>query len=285
MMNILTFDLEEWFHILDHPEIAKASSWENLESRIERNTERILNVLESRKQRATWFCLGWIAKKYPSLIQTISANHEVACHSMEHALLYKINRTKASNDIRDNIHLLEDISGHKILSYRAPGFSFTRDTKWLVNVLTEQGIAYDCSLFPFRRNHGGYPGLPAKSPCRLGFDGDIIREFPMNASEIFGRNVVFSGGGYFRLLPYGIINRLMHRSEYVMTYFHPRDFDPGQPVLKSLSTQRRFMSYIGLKETFVKFNRLLDDHKFMSLDEAGRKIDWNSIPLIDLEKY
>jgi hypothetical protein len=108
-------------------------------------------------------------------------------------------------------------------------------------------------------------------------------EFPMNTGSFAGRRFVFSGGGYFRLLPYGLIRHLMGKSDYAMTYFHPRDFDPGQPVLESLPAVRKFMSYTGLKKSFSKLNRLLNDHKFIALEEAARQIDWDAVPLINLD--
>jgi polysaccharide deacetylase family protein (PEP-CTERM system associated) len=282
-MNILTFDLEDWFHILDHQAVASPSTWDGMESRIERNSDRILMLLEAKNTRSTWFCLGWIAKKYPSLIKKISEKHDLACHSMEHKLLFMQSKEDVRKDILQNVHLLEDLSGKKVNAYRAPGFSFTAETQWLPALLAEAGIVYDCSIFPAKRNHGGYAGFPSSKPCRISSGNHIIKEFPMTTYSLVGRDLVFSGGGYFRFLPYYIIDSLMKKSDYVMTYFHPRDFDSGQPVIKSLPLKRKFMSYVGLKNSFVKFNHLLNDHTFMSLEEAGNSIDWNSTPLIKFD--
>jgi polysaccharide deacetylase family protein (PEP-CTERM system associated) len=283
-MNILTFDLEDWFHILDHQAIASSASWDGMESRVERNTDRILSVLEEKGIRSTWFCLGWIAKKYPSLIRKISEKHDLACHSMEHKLIFRQSREEVREDILQNVHLLENLSGKKVYAYRAPGFSFTAETQWLPALLAEAGIVYDCSIFPAKRNHGGYANFPSSKPCRISSGNHIIKEFPMTTYTLAGKDLVFSGGGYFRFLPYFFIDLLMKKSDYVMTYFHPRDFDSGQPVIKSLPLKRKFMSYVGLKNSFVKFNRLLNDHTFISLEEAGNRIDWNSTPLIKFDK-
>lgn len=284
-MNILTFDLEEWFHILDYPETSSPSSWDAMESRIEKNTDRILTLLEDKNLKATWFCLGWVAKKYPSLIKKISIKHEIACHSTNHQLLFQMKKEDARADIQNNIHLLEDLSGKKINAYRAPGFSSTEKTKWLIPLLAEAGILYDCSIFPLKRNHGGYHTFPVCEPCRISFDGIEIKEFPMNKISILGTQFIFSGGGYFRLLPYSIISALMKKSSYVMTYFHPRDFDPGQPVLENLSLKRKFMSYTGLKKSLFKLNCLLNDHTFNTVEEAAGQINWETTSLINLEKY
>jgi polysaccharide deacetylase family protein (PEP-CTERM system associated) len=284
-MNILTIDLEDWFHILDFPGTESVTGWDNMESRVEKNSERILDLLIEKNQRATWFCLGWIVKKYPSLIKRIAETQELGYHSDEHLLLYKSNPVDVRNDINYNIRLLEDISGKKISSYRAPGFSFTPETKWIVSVLSECGIKYDCSIFPAKRNHGGYKSLPVSLPCLISYNGSVVKELPMSKTNFAGRNLVFSGGGYFRLLPYDVISYFMKRSDYVMTYFHPRDFDPDQPMIKGLPLKRKFMSYVGLKKSFSKLNRLLNDYKFVSVEEAAKQIDWATAPIINLENY
>ena len=283
-MNILTFDLEDWFHILDIPAFASPHSWDKLESRVEKNTDRILLLLEERKQKATWFCLGWIAKKYPSLIKKIAASHDIAIHSMEHQLVFRQKPEDVRNDIHENINLLEDLCGNKINAYRAPGFSFTLEAKWLIEILADEGLLYDCSVFPSKRNHGGFDNFPSVLPCRISYNGKEVMEFPMNKFSIGGRDVIFSGGGFFRLLPYSVISGMMKRSEYVMTYFHPRDFDPDQPMLDGLTLRRKFMSYTGLKNSFYKLNRLLNDYKFVTVEEAGRSVDWKAVALVKLDE-
>ncbi len=284
-MKILTFDLEDWFHILDFPATASPASWETRESRVEKNTERILELLDERQQKATWFCLGWIADKYPGLIKKIASSHEIAYHSSDHRLLYETQAKDVKADLENNLRRLEDLSGKRITAYRAPGFSFTRDTKWLVNVLSESGIHYDCSIFPARRNHGGYPEFPATAPCILSYTNSMVKEFPMTYSNVAGRKIVCSGGGYFRLMPYAVLSRLISRQDYVMTYFHPRDFDPDQPVLDGLSWKRKYMSYVGLKKSFSRLKRLLNEYKFVSVEDAARNIDWGKAPIINLENY
>jgi polysaccharide deacetylase family protein (PEP-CTERM system associated) len=284
MNNILTIDLEDWFHILDFEKVSSPASWDGMESRIEKNTDRLLELLSDLKITATFFSLGWVAKKYPGLIKRISANHEVGCHSMHHELIFLKNEKEVKDDIIQNKNLLEQLIGKKIIAYRSPGFSFTENTKWLVRVLDECEIVYDCSIFPSGRNHGGYEKFPFAGPCKITFEGSMICELPINTRTLLGRKIIFSGGGYFRLLPYSVINFLM-KTNYVMTYFHPRDFDPGQPVLEGLSLRRKLMSYTGLKNSYGKLKRLLNDHTFMPVGQAAAKINWGNVPVIDLEKY
>ena len=269
-MRILTIDLEDWFHILDHDATAQPDQWEKFESRVERNTERILEMLVLANRKATFFCLGWIAARHPKLIRKIAdAGHEIACHSMNHTLVYKMNPVQFKTDLTESLSVLSGITGKKILTYRAPGFSVTENTKWVFEILAETGIENDCSVFPAYRNHGGYPQFPSQRPCLIGVNGAVITEFPMSTGKILGKTIVYSGGGYFRLLPWSFIRSQLLRSEYVMTYFHPRDFDPHQPVLSSLPLKRRWMSYTGLKGAEDKFRKLLSQFAFMTVKDAA----------------
>ena len=280
-MKILTIDLEDWFHILDHDETAGPQQWEKFESRVERNTDRILEWLNLYGHKATFFCLGWVAKRHPGLIRKIAAEgHEIGCHSMNHQLVYKQSIDIFSDDLIESIKGLEDILGKKIKTYRAPGFSVTEKTKWVFDVLIDCGIENDCSVFPAYRNHGGFPAFGQRRPCHIEINGKLLKEFPMSmASYPFG-NIVFSGGGYFRFLPYPMIKQLMKRSDYVMTYFHPRDFDFWQPVISTLPLKRRMMSYLGLKAAGKKFERMLSDFHFISVEAAVEVVDWNSAPVV-----
>lgn len=281
-MNILTIDLEDWFHILAHEGTSQPYQWEKFESRVDRNTDWILGQLEG-KHKATFYCLGWIAERHPGLIRKIAASgHEVACHSMNHQLVFEQDRKLFKSDLQQAKNLLEDITGREVTSYRAPGFSVSEKTKWVFEVLCECGIKNDSSVFPAGRNHGGYPDFPSRNPCVVSINGGIIREFPMSMSAIAGRNFIFSGGGYFRIFPWKVIRSLMKKSGYVMTYFHPRDFDSGQPVLASLPLKRRLMSYTGLHGAGQKFERLVSEFDFVNIEEAEKLVEWDKAPVIAL---
>ena len=151
------------------------------------------------------------------------------------------------------------------------------------DALIKCGIDTDCSIFPSRRAHGGLPGFPSTHPCLLRRAGCDIREFPVSSASVFGKRMIYSGGGYFRLAPYWVIRRLSSSSDYVMTYFHPRDFDAGQPVLPGLSPLRRFKSYYGLRQSRQKLDRWLSDTRMTSLADAVAEIDWKNAPVIALD--
>jgi len=281
-MNILTIDLEDWFHILDHPATERPDQWSGFESRLEKNVDRLLDLLDEHHQQATWFCLGWIAKQYPQVVKKVAAKHELACHSDVHQLVYNQTPIAFKEDTQNVIRRLEDLSGKKMNAYRASGFSITEKTSWAFEILSECGITIDCSVFPASRNHGGFEKFGTAQPCRIAVNGTFLKEFPLNTIRLFGKEIVFSGGGYFRALPYSFIHSQMKKSDYVMTYFHPRDFDPAQPVLKSLPFKRRLMSYVGLQGALPKFKKLLLDHSFVDLATADKQMNWEGSPIVYL---
>ena len=275
-MNILTFDIEEWFHILNNPSTDNEISWGGFEYRLRQNLDRILFLLEESNNIATFFCLGWVARKYPDIIKEIqAAGHEIGTHSNAHQLIYRYDRKFFKNDLEISIKSLEDIIGKKIKAYRAPGFSLVSSTLWAYEELVQQGIEFDCSIFLGNHSHGGRIKAFGVKPSIINIDGKSIKEFPVNSFRFGTKEIAFSGGGYFRFLPYPIIKKLMHRSEYIMTYFHPRDFDYEQPIISDLNHYRKFKSYFGLKKSFSKARKFVDDFDFVSLGHADKLIDWN----------
>lgn len=283
-MKILTIDLEDWFHILAHGETSSPAHWQKFESRVEANTDWLLEQLSTYNQPATFFCLGWIAQKYSSLIRKISdAGYEIGCHSMNHQLVYEQTPDEFRDDLLQIKGILQQITGKKIVSYRAPGFSVSEKTKWVFEIMAELGIENDSSIFPAERNHGGFRNFPSTTPCLITVNGTSLKEFPISSATILGKKIIYSGGGYFRLLPYSVIRRFMKKSAYVMTYFHPRDFDAGQPMIESLPLKRKFMSYTGLKTSRTKFIRLLNEFAFTSVEEAVKQVDWNTVRKVELK--
>jgi len=282
-MKILTFDIEEWFHILDNDSTKSVKQWSNFESRIRLGMDLIYEIIGRSNVSATFFVVGWMAEKYPEIIREISdRGYEVGSHTHLHQLAYKQDRKTFYNDIEKSIKTLEACTGKKVTSFRAPGFSITENNKWAFEVLHELGITKDSSVFPASRAHGGLPSYNAATPSIIEYNGIKLKEFPINIHDVLGKPFIFSGGGYFRLLPYEIIKNWTLQSNYVMTYFHPRDFDVGQPIVPGLSLPRRFKSYVGIKKCKHKLERWLSDFEFMDLNQADESINWNHVPKVRL---
>jgi polysaccharide deacetylase family protein (PEP-CTERM system associated) len=268
-MRILTFDIEEWFHC---DLITGTAKWDSYERRLDFTTERILNALEQRKQRATFYILGWAARRFPDVVRAIhDAGHEIGCHSDMHQMVFQVTREQFQKDTKRSLDSIQGIIGKKVVHYRAPAFSITPQSPWAFEVLVANGIQTDSSIFPAQRDYGGYSGMRADGPFQMSAGGTGIWEFPINVMAVAGKPIVFSGGGYFRLFPYWLIDRWTRNSPYVMSYFHPRDFDAEQPVLGHLPLHRKFKSYYGLKGAWRKFERWLDAEQWVSVGEAVRR--------------
>lgn len=282
-MNILTFDIEEWFHLLDNASTRSEKEWSNYESRIHRNMDKIFSILEKSNYQATFFIVGWIAKKYPEIVKKIdSSGYEIGSHTNMHQLMYEQKREEVQDDLKRSIDILQSITGKKVISFRAPGFSITECNSWVFETLAEQGITHDSSIFPAGRSHGGFPSYSEAKPSIIDMNGYRIKEFPINTTSFMGVKLIYSGGGYFRITPYSFIKNWTKNSQYVMAYFHPRDFDPDQPVIQDLSPIRKFKSYVGLSTCMNKLEKWTDEFQFTDLKGADKSIDWSNTPIIRL---
>lgn len=282
-MKILTFDIEDWFHILDHGATKAEEQWNNFESRVESGTDRILDLLEQKNVKATFFILGWIAKKHPSVVKKIAdAGYEIGTHSYAHQLAYEQTREEFREDLNLSISLIGDITGDTTKIYRAPGFSLCKKNLWVFEELVKAGIEIDCSVFPAQRAHGGLQEYKSSVPGRVATSEGIIKCFPMSVDRLAGRELVLTGGGYFRLFPYTIIRNALKKSNYNMTYFHPRDFDAGQPMIPGLSLPRRFKSYVGLKKSFRKLDKMITEFEFSDISTFEKEINWEKTTLYKL---
>lgn len=279
--RILTFDIEEWFNLLDTDTSRNLSEWNSYESRIQKNTDRILELLERTKTSATFFCLGWIAENYPDIIKKIDAcGYEIGSHTTNHQLAYEQTPHQFHDDVRHSIDIIENITSKKLRAFRVPGFSITHENTWTLPILAECGITIDSSIFPANRGHGGFSDFGFSQPLSIKTGNGLIREFPINTVSIFGKRIIYSGGGYFRLFPLLLLKRFLKKDPYVMTYFHPRDFDPTQPVLQGLPLTRRFKSYVGLSSALKKLETILLQFKFTDIKGAESEINWAAAPSI-----
>lgn len=274
--NILTIDLEEWFHLLDVPALIDPDLWNNFESRIEPITYKLLDLLDSFDAKATFFCLGWVVDKYPNLVlEVFRRGHEIASHSHLHGLVYSQSREIFREDVKRSINSIEYLIGTKVRGYRAPGFSIRESELWAFEVLIELGIEYDSSIFPAYRSHGGFESFPIHDPVMLNFKNGNLLEFPISTTTFFSKSFVVSGGGYFRLAPFSIVNCAAKRNNYNMYYFHPRDFDVGQPKIDNLSLIKFFKSYVGISGAFKKLEKLLSLHDFQTVNKYMQNLPVN----------
>ena len=281
-MNILTFDIEEWFHVFENHNNSSESHWQTFEKRLPHSMDSILSVMQENNVKATFFCMGWIVRQYPEIIKKISSlGFEIGSHSDLHKLAHTQTPIEFDNDLNCSIDSIEQLIGKKVISYRAPGFSITQDNLWVFDSLIKNGILYDSSVFPIERKFGGIKEMPSNKPFIIERNGTFLREFPMNSYNFYNKQIVFTGGGFFRILPYQIIKSLVKKSEYVMTYLHARDFDNDQPFSK-LTMSRHLKSRVGTKKSLSKLDKLLKSFKFTDMKQASKMVDWDNAEIFHI---
>jgi polysaccharide deacetylase family protein (PEP-CTERM system associated) len=267
-MNVLTIDVEEYFHVSAFEHIITAEDWPAYESRVEQTTSRLLEHFSQAGAKATFFVLGWVAERHPALIRTIRAEgHEVASHGYAHQVLTALTPSQFRVDVRRAKQILEDILGEPVLGYRAPSFTIMEDTVWALRVLVEEGFLYDSSIVPVWHDRYGLHG--ANPHChRLMTAAGPIWEIPPSTLPIRNMRLPVAGGGYFRLWPYRLLRRWLRTIEAtghpLVVYLHPWEIDPGQPRLQA-SAMSRYRHYLNLHKTEARLIRLLRDFRFGSI--------------------
>ena len=285
-MNILTFDIEEWF--LNHRRNGSKEKY----AEYDRYLDDILNKLDNRKLKATFFCVGEMGRLFPDVIRKIyTRGHEIGCHSNIHTWLNKMTVEECREDTRKAVDSLEQCIGDKINSYRAPAFSVGENNKWVFEILVENGIERDASIFPSARSFGGFAHFGQKTPCIVDYNGICIKEFPICTTKVLGKEMAYSGGGYFRFFPLSFVEKEMNKSSYAMCYFHIGDLVPELHGLQSKAEyeayfkekgtlKARFMRYFkgnfGKKNALSKMIKLIDDMDFVELRRADELVDWNN---------
>lgn len=274
-VHCLSFDIEEHFQVSAFWSEARRQQWDCLESRVERNTEKILAMLASQSLHATFFVLGWVAERCPRIVRRmVQEGHELASHGYGHELVTSISTTAFREDIRKTKRILEDLSGKPVWGYRAPSFSITKDSLWALSILVEEGYRYDSSVFPIM--HDTY-GIPGASPDlhRITTEQGEIWEIPPSTVVVAGLRLPIAGGGYFRMCPYPVFRALMKKAEKagdpLVIYFHPWELDPEQPRMQG-AWLSRVRHYTNLHRTESRLSKLLTDFKFASIREAVEPI-------------
>jgi polysaccharide deacetylase family protein (PEP-CTERM system associated) len=270
--NAMSVDVEDWFQVQAYAGAISRDRWEGLDRRVEANTERVLAIFERAGVRATFFTLGWVAERHPSLIRRIvAAGHELASHGHGHELVHQIGLDRFRADIRRAKRLLEDVGGVTVAGYRAPTFSIgPKLTPWAHDVLAEEGHAYSSSLFPIRHDLYGDAQAP-RDPWLPSVMG--VPELPMTTVRALGRNLPCSGGGWFRLVPYPVFRTGLRRVNAVerrpgIFYFHPWEVDPGQPHVPEAGRGARFRHRVGLDSMAHRLEKLLRDFRWDRMDKV-----------------
>jgi polysaccharide deacetylase family protein (PEP-CTERM system associated) len=266
VLNGISFDIEDWFQVENLKEVISCNDWNGCDLRVVQNTRRILRLLSKHQTRATFFVLGWIAEKCPSLIKEIAdEGHEIASHGYGHELIYKLTPEAFYNDLWRSKEILESITAKQVLGYRAPSFSVISETEWAIDILKDTGFKYDSSIFPTSfHNRYGFNGI-SRFPFQ--FSNGIV-EIPLSTYRLWGANFPLAGGAYFRLFPYFyfqfFLRRLNHDEKPASFYMHPWELDPDQPRMK-VRFDYRLRHYTNLKKTEKRLEKLLSNFKFVPL--------------------
>lgn len=269
MINALTVDLEDWYHVCGDHECADPSQWNAYESRVQNSTEKILRLLRRYKARATFFVLGYIAEKNPSLIESIVVDgHEIATHGYWHRRVFDMSQAEFEDDVRQSIAVLSGITGSPVLGFRAPEWSIRPTTSWMLPTLRKMDILYDSSMVPLSgMGSRTYPSLP----CSFETEHGVIWEFPLSTIRLFWERIPFSGGLPLRITPYfyivSVISAMNRGGIPAMVYLHPWEFDLEQPKI-DLPLSREFMHYFNIRVTPKKTEGLLQHFSFAPLSEV-----------------
>ena len=268
----MSIDVEDWFQVENLKAAIPRDSWETQERRVEKNTLRMLELMNKHGARSTCFVLGWVAERHPQLVRDIvAAGHELASHGYGHELLYNIGPKKFREDLRRSKHLLEDISGVQVHGYRAPNFSIT---DWAIEILAEEGFTYDSSSFPTvtHDRYGRLSAMPAGA--RVGQLQKNFDEVCVSCLEVAGKNIPWGGGGYLRIYPLWLFSRGVQRIHsaghpYVF-YTHPWEIDPGQPRIRGIKRSYAFRHYVNLAKCESRWESLLKSFRWTTLQEVIR---------------
>jgi polysaccharide deacetylase family protein (PEP-CTERM system associated) len=272
IINAFSIDVEDYFQVQGYADVIPRAAWDTMPTRVERNTDLLLRLLEAKRARGTFFVLGWVARRHPALVRRIAAEgHEVACHGMSHTMIYEQSPDVFRNETRESKALLEDLAEAPVVGYRAATFSITDRSLWALEVLAEEGFRYDSSIFPIRHDRYGIvhaPRLPYH--IDLGARGRLV-EFPPSTLSAWGHNLPVAGGGYFRLLPLWLtsfaISRVnaRDRSPFVF-YLHPWEIDPDQPRVPTRWTST-LRHRLNLGRSMDRLRHLLERFTFGAMRE------------------
>jgi len=269
-LNAMTVDVEDYFHVSAFEKVIKPSDWDSLSIRVEDNTNRLLDLFQRKNVKCTFFTLGWVAKKCPNLIRRIvNEGHELASHGLSHKRATLMSRGEFRADLLDSKTILEQVSGVKVIGYRAPSFSVNETNTWVYEELQQAGFVYSSSTYPIQHDLYGVPDWPRFMHQRP----EGIIEIPVPTINSRDTNIGIGGGGFFRLYPYWLSSRRIKRflneeTQPYSFYFHPWEIDPQQPRVKGASMRSKIRHYINLSKMEGKLERLTNDFKWSTMKET-----------------
>lgn len=273
-INAMTIDVEDYFHTMALSRAVSRADWHRLPSRVEMNTDRLLELFDQQQVQATFFILGWVAERFPKLVHRIAtAGHEIGCYGYHHQSAHGQLPATFREETQRAKHLLEDLTGQPIDGYRAVNCSVTRYSLWVLDVLVDLGFKWDASIYPIYHDQYGLPETPSKPYTVITRSGGTLAEFPFTTANFLGLKVPVSGGGSFRQMPYPLFRHLFRAAGQSdttprMFYLHPWEIDHEQPYFGGLSMLSRLRHYRHLKPCFKQLQRLLEDFHFTTLSQS-----------------
>lgn len=279
VLNVVSVDVEEHFQVSAFEQVVDRDDWSRLESRVEANTDRLLELFDEQRCHATFFILGWVAERHPALVRRIAAaGHEIACHGHEHRLVYDLTPEAFRSDLRRSLEAIGEAAGAPARAYRAASFSITRRSLWALDVLAEEGIEVDSSLFPVRHDRYGVPGMPRGLYRLRTPGGQRLLEVPPTTVRLAGMTLPALGGGYLRIFPEAYSRWAIRRlndveAQPAIVYLHPWEVDPDQPRIEGAPLRSRLRHYTGLDRMLGRLRRLLEAHSFGSIAEMLERLE------------
>ena len=266
IQNALTVDVEDYFQVSAFAKSIKHDEWDSHSLRVEKNTQRLLDLFDEAQVKATFFVLGWVADRVPQLVKEIAdRGHEVASHGYSHQLIYNQTPEVFREETIRSKKLLEDLSQQPVHGYRAASYSITRKSLWALDILAEAGFVYDSSIFPIRHDRYGIPDAEDAPHILTTPGGHSLIEFPLSTAKIFNHKFPVAGGGYFRLYPYALtkagLRQINRRNQPFIFYLHPWEIDPDQPKVEA-GWFSRFRHYNNLEKCESRLQQLMKDFQF-----------------------
>jgi polysaccharide deacetylase family protein (PEP-CTERM system associated) len=275
IVNGLSVDVEDWFQVGAFESVIERDDWSSLADRVERNVREMLDLFDEAEVKATFFALGWVAKRHGGLMREIvTRGHELASHGWDHARVFRLDRKTFAEDIGRARKVLQDAAGVPVLGYRAPSFSIDRRTPWAFMELAEQGYAYSSSVAPVSHDHYGWAEAPRFAFRPL--PGLPLVELPVTTAMFAGMRLAAGGGGFFRVIPYSFTRwaiRQVNGTEGrpAIFYCHPWEIDPGQPRVAGAPLKSRLRHYTNLDKMAGKLRQLVNEFAWGRMDMLAHR--------------